>query len=269
MIVSPKWRTFLGWPAVVLVFSVILLTLSRGGIILAVVSTAAFLLVNKGAKAGQVVIAAAVLFIGAVYGVSKIPNSERILERYQKTIEEKTEDGSYEGRVMIMQGSIGMVLSHPLGYGLGAVGLATRVNTGATKSAAKVVDAGYFDIILTYGIPGTILMLIAVWRIWKQLRLRYKSGVYRTDHVLLARALMISLLVTCFLGNFLNQFSVLWLAMGTGLAVRAVGPTGRRAETGKLRPEVGGRGRGNDECRMMNAEWVGEAEMKKGMRSET
>jgi hypothetical protein len=54
---------------------------------------------------------------------------------------------------------------------------------------------------------------------------------------------MISLLVTCFIGNFLNQFSVLWLAMGTGLAVRALGPVGRKAETGKLRPELTSRGR--------------------------
>jgi hypothetical protein len=133
-----------------------------------------------------------------------------------------------------MQASVGTVLSRPLGFGLGAVGLATRVNTGDTKGAAKFVDGGYFDILLTYGIAGTLLMLMAVWKIWKQLKLRYKTPVYCTDHVLLARALMLSLLVTCFAGNFLNGFSVLWLAMGTGLAVRAVGPVGRRAETGKL-----------------------------------
>jgi O-antigen ligase len=126
-----------------------------------------------------------------------------------------------------MQGSVGLILSNPLGYGLGAVGLATRINTGETKSAAKVVDAGYFDILLTYGIPGTILMLMAVWKIWIQLKLRYKNPAYRTDHVLVARALMLSLVVTCFVGNFLNQFSVLWLAMGTGLAIRAAGPLAR------------------------------------------
>jgi putative inorganic carbon (HCO3(-)) transporter len=227
MIVSPKWRTKLGWLGVLLVFSVILLTLSRGGIIIATVATAAFLIVNKGAKVGQVIVAAVVLSVGAFYGISKIPNSERIVERYQKSIEERDKDGSYSGRIEIMQGSVGLILSNPLGYGLGAVGLATRINTGETKSAAKVVDAGYFDILLTYGIPGTILMLMAVWKIWIQLKLRYKNPAYRTDHVLVARALMLSLVVTCFVGNFLNQFSVLWLAMGTGLAIRAAGPLAR------------------------------------------
>lgn len=243
MIVSPKWRTKLGWLGVLLVFSVILLTLSRGGIIIAVVATAAFLIVNRGAKIGQVLVAAIVLAVGAFYGISKIPNSERIIERYQKSAEDRNKDGSFEARSAIMQASIGTVLSNPLGYGLGAVGLATRINTGDAKGAARFADGGYFDILLTYGLPGTVLMLMAVWRIWKQLRFRYKSPVYCTDHVLLARALMLSLLVTCFAGNFLNGFSVLWLAMGTGLAIRAVGPAGRRAETGKLRPEVTGRRR--------------------------
>ena len=224
MIVSPKWRTKLGWLGVLLVFSVILLTLSRGGIIIAVVATAAFLIVNKGAKVGQVIVAALVLGVGAFYGISKIPNSERIVERYQKSVEDKSEDGSFEGRTQLMEAGVGALLSRPLGYGLGAVGLATRINTGDTKGSAKFADGGYFDILLTYGLPGTFLMLLALWRLWKQLKLRYKNPIYRTDHVLLARALMLSLVVTCFAGNFLNQFSILWLAMGTGLAIRAVGP---------------------------------------------
>jgi putative inorganic carbon (HCO3(-)) transporter len=241
MIVSPKWRTKLGWLGVLLVFSTILLTLSRGGIIVAVVATAAFLIVNKGAKISQVVVAGIVLTVGAFYGVSKIPNSERIMERYEKSVEDMEQDGSFVGRTQIMQASVGAVLSQPLGYGLGAVGLATRINTGDTKGSAKFADGGYFDILLTYGLPGTFLMLVALWRIWKQLKLRYQSPIYKTDHVLLARALMLSLVVTCFAGNFLNAFSVLWLAMGTGLAIRAAGPMARRTETGNLKTEATGR----------------------------
>lgn len=233
MIVSPKWRTKLGWLGVLLVFSVILLTLSRGGIIIAVVATAAFLIVNKGAKIGQVLVAAAVLALGAFYGVSRIPNAERIIERYENSAEAMGEDGSFETRTAIMQASVGTVLSNPLGYGLGAVGLATRINTGETKGAAKFADGGYFDILLTYGLPGTFLMLLALWKIWRQLRLRYINPTYKTDHVLLARALMLSLLVTCFAGNFLNQFSILWLAMGTGLAVSVTSRRGGRGSNNR------------------------------------
>jgi putative inorganic carbon (HCO3(-)) transporter len=238
MIVSKKWRTVLGWPGVLLVFSAILLTLTRGSLLIAGVSTIIFLVVNRGANKAQIIIGALVLLLGGYYGISKIPNSERIFDRYE-SLGNMSEDGSYVARTAIMDASVGQVLANPLGLGLGASGLASRVNTGATKVKAEVVDAGYFDILLNYGIPGTILILVAMLTIWKQLKLRFKHPQYRTEHVLLARALMASLLVTCFVGNLLTQFSVLWLAMGTGLAIRAAGPmarngsrvTGNRRET--------------------------------------
>jgi putative inorganic carbon (HCO3(-)) transporter len=233
MMVSKKWRTSLGWIAVVLVFSAMLLTLTRGSLIIAAVSTLFFVVVNRGANRKQVIIGVIILSVAGYYGISKIPNSERILERYE-TLDEMTEDGSYIARTAIMQASVGQVLVNPLGLGLGASGLATRVNTGNVKSKAEVVDAGYLDILLNFGIPGTILMLVALWKVWKQLSFRFRSPSYKTEHVLLARALMASLLVTCFIGNLLTQFSVLWLAMGTGLAIRAAGPMARRAETGNL-----------------------------------
>ena len=221
MIVSSKWRTRFGWLGVVLVFSVILLTLSRGGIIIAIVSTAAFLIINKGAKSFQIILASVVLSIALSYGVSRIPNSERIIDRYQKTAEQREEDGSFQGRSSIMEASVGILFSQPLGFGLGSVGLASRVNTGDQAGSAKFADGGYFDILLTYGIPGTTLMIMALHKIWKHLKFLYDTQIYRSDHVLLARALMLSLLVTCFLGNYINVFSVLWLAMGTGLAIPA------------------------------------------------
>jgi hypothetical protein len=227
MIVSKKWRTVLGWPGVLLVFSAILLTLTRGSLLIAGVSTIIFLVVNRGANKAQIIIGALVLLLGGYYGISKIPNSERIFDRYE-SLGNMSEDGSYVARTAIMDASVGQVLANPLGLGLGASGLASRVNTGATKVKAEVVDAGYFDILLNYGIPGTILILVAMLTIWKQLNLRYRHPQYRTEHVLLARALMASLLVTCFIGNLLTQFSVLWLAMGTGLAIRATGSVAGR-----------------------------------------
>jgi len=242
MIVSSKWRTKLGWFGVLLVFSVILLTLSRGGLLIAIISTAIFAVVNKGAKTGQIAIASIVLSLGAVYGISRIPNSERIMERYE-TLQDLSDDQSLVARQDILRLQSGNLLSSPQGFGLGATGLANRINTGSTKVKAAVVDAGYLDILMTFGLPGSLLLLAAMLKVWKQLRLRYRHPQYRTDHVLLARALMASLLITCLLGNLLTVFSVLWLAMGTGLAIRAAGPVGRRAETGKLRPEVTGRRR--------------------------
>jgi hypothetical protein len=230
MIVSPKWRTSLGWFAVLLVFSVILLTLSRGGILIAFIATTAFLIVNKGAKAGQIIPLFLVLFIGLNYGLSRIPNSERIVERYQNSIETNVNDGSFVGRVEIVQSSFAPLLSRPQGYGLGSFGLSTRINTGTSESTAQFVDAGYFDILLTYGIIGTAPILLALRKIWIQLKIRYKLKVYQSDHVLLARALMVSLLGSSLLGNFLFSFSVLWLSIGTALSIR-ISNSGSNAKT--------------------------------------
>jgi putative inorganic carbon (HCO3(-)) transporter len=223
MIVSKKWRTAAGWLGVLLVFSAILLTLTRGGLLIAIISTAIFVVINKGAKTGQVLVAAVILSLGSVYGIAKIPNSERIMDRYE-SLQKLGDDGSVEARQDIIKLQAGNLLSNPLGYGLGGTGLATRVNTGATKVKSAIADAGYLDIVMTFGIPGSILILLGMLKIWKQLKLRYRNPQYRTDYVLLARALMASLVVTCLLGNLLTVFSVLWLAMGTGLAIRAAGP---------------------------------------------
>ena len=97
--------------------------------------------------------------------------------------------------------------------------MGTRVNTGALGNISQFGDGGYFDILLTYGIPGTVLMLVALGVAWQSFALRFRLQFLRDDYVLLARALMASLVVTCFAGNLLNGFSVLWLAIGCAFAI--------------------------------------------------
>jgi putative inorganic carbon (hco3(-)) transporter len=218
MIVSKRWRTAMGWLGVVLVFSAILLTLSRGGLIIAGVSTLIFLLINKGANKGTIIVGGVILGLAASLGVSRMPNAERITDRFE-SLQNMQEDGSYQGRTEIMQNSVGTVAAHPFGYGLGASGMATRVNTGGVAVESMSVDGGYFDIFLTYGIPGTCLIIYGMWLVWRQLNQYFKVDMLRTEKILLARALMLSLLVTCFAGNFLTSFSILWLAMGCALSV--------------------------------------------------
>ncbi len=97
--------------------------------------------------------------------------------------------------------------------------MGTRINTGGVATAQQLGDGGYFDILLTYGIPGTLLMLAALRVAWKHFTFRFQSSYLRDDYVLLARALMASLAITCFVGNQLNGFSILWLAFGCGFAI--------------------------------------------------
>jgi len=219
MIVSPKWRTVLGWPAVVLVFSVILLTASRGGLVMAVSATTIFVLVNRGAKKGQVTLALLIVGSAAWFGISRMPNSETVKSRFS-TLKNIRDDGSYKGRVQIMTNGIGQLALRPLGNGLGSGGLGIRINEGAVQSVSMVGDAGYFQILLVYGIIGTGLMARGLYLSWRRLTIYNQIKEFRSDHVLLARALMIATLVCCWLGDLVTQFSVFWIALGCGLAMR-------------------------------------------------
>ena len=218
MVVSSKWRTFLGWPAVVLVFATILLTTARSGLLIAVIATLVFLLVNRGAKMGQISLAVVVVGLAAWFGMERLPGSERIIERFE-TLGNMEEDGSFQGRMEIMMGGPGALLRNPLGGGLGAAGLGTRVNTGGAEITTKFGDAGYFQIFLVYGVIGTGLLLAALFLVWKRLGLYYRIGTLRNEHVLLVRALMIAMIPACAAGDALTGFSMFWLALGCGLAM--------------------------------------------------
>jgi len=215
MIISPKWRTVCSWAGVILVFSVILLTLSRGGIIIATMSVFIYLLVNRGANKGPIIAGMVILMAAAWFGLGRLPGAERITTRFE-SLGNMKEDGSFKGRSELTSLGLSQTLSNPIGYGMGATGIAGRINTGSLEGQAASVDAGYFDIMATYGFLGGGLFFYAMWRIWKQLALYYRAG-YRPEQVMLARAFMIALIPATMAGNFLNGFSLLWVVFGSAL----------------------------------------------------
>jgi hypothetical protein len=241
MLISKKWRPMpgiLGWAGVILVFSVILLTLSRGGLLFAVLGTAIHLIINRGQAGRQIALGVAVVGTAAWFGMNKIPNAERVVKRFE-TIGGIQEDGSYKGRFMIMSSGFTSLAQNPFGLGLGAVGLATRVNSGSLTTSNTVVDAGYFNLILVYGVPGIALLLTSLILAWRLLARRYQQREFRDDHVLLARSMLITLIPACFAGDLLTGFSIFWLALGCGISF----PPQRRGARSAL-PAPSGVGRG-------------------------
>jgi len=220
MIVSSRWRTFLSWPAVVLVVSVILLTGVRAGLLTGIIGTVTFLLVNRGANLRQVITAAVVLSAAGWFGFDRLPGSERIADRLA-TLGNIREDRSYRGRVEIMSGGGASLLGNPIGVGLGGSGLGTRVNSGTMQSKVAFGDAGYFQIVLVYGIIGTILLLSGLYLTWKRLGFYFKIKYLTGEHVMLARALMVTMIPACWVGDVLTGFSPFWLALGCGLGAGA------------------------------------------------
>ena len=221
MIISPKWRTPLSWLGVILVLSNILLAQTRTGIILATLTILIYVMINKGTGFFQMLIAMAVIGGAAWFGMDKMPGSEKLKDRFS-TLGNMQEDGSFQARMDIYSYGISTILLNPIGFGLGATGISSRINTGDESNTAVITDAGYVEIVAQYGWLGAIAIVYALWAMWKQLAIRFKIG-YRPTEVMLARAFIIALIPACFVGNMITQFSILWIIFGSALDPRALG----------------------------------------------
>jgi hypothetical protein len=148
-----------------------------------------------------------------------MPGGAAIQERFS-TLSEMQKTGSMQGRVEIYQGSVSMILTNPLGSGIGAGGISGRINEGGTSTQSVIVDAGYAEIPLTYGWVGAGLIIYAMWRMWKEMAIRFRMGL-RTTEVMLGRAFLLALIPACFVGNVITTFSILWIVFGAALDPQA------------------------------------------------
>jgi len=221
MVVAKRWRPLpgvLGWAAVILVFSVILLSMSRAGVIIAVVGCVSYVLINRGKGFGQLAIAVVVLALAGAFLVKRMPNTERVTKRFE-SLQNMEEDGSLQGRIMIMSYGPERLLAEPQGTGLGGSGQATRINTGTLATEATVVDAGWFNVFLVFGLPGSLLIIAAMVLLWKSLAERFRMPQTLDEHVYLARAFFITVIIASLAGSVLMNFSIIWLAFGCGLGI--------------------------------------------------
>jgi hypothetical protein len=157
----------------------------------------------------------AVISVAAYFGIGAMPGGAAIQERFS-TLGDMQSSGSYQGRMEIYQSAVRDVLTSPLGSGLGASGISGRINQGGTATQSVVVDAGYAEIPLTYGWIGAGLIIYAMWRMWKEMAVRFNAGL-KTTEVMLGRAFLLALIPACFVGNVITQFSILWIVFGAAL----------------------------------------------------
>jgi len=217
MLVSRRWRLFLGWPEAFLFLSVILLTMSRGGIILVGLGLILYPVLNRGKGSTTVVAIAVLAAIGAMVGLNRLPNSGRIQNRFS-TLSHMQEDGSFRGRIDIAKWGITTVLNNPAGYGMGSTGLGNRLNTGSVhKSESVVGDGGYLELLASMGLPGALCFAGGIFALWRHLSICARFGL-RDDYLGLARAFLILLLIGMFAGNFFTTFGVMWIAFGRTLS---------------------------------------------------
>jgi putative inorganic carbon (HCO3(-)) transporter len=255
MLVSRRWRLLLGWPEGLLIVSVILLTMSRGGVILVGLGVLLYPLLNRGKGSARLLLLLAAFGMVISFGFDRLPGADRLNKRFS-TLQHMQDDGSYQGRVGIAQAGPQIVLSNPVGYGIGSSGMGGRLNTGsAYTTGAVITDNGYFEVLSTLGVPGGFCFAVALGVLWRYLTQCTRFGL-RDDYVALARNFFVVFLIGMMSANFFNGLTVLWIALGRALSpamlaklhlafepdqAEALGPDG--TTRGRIRPELGVSGR--------------------------
>jgi len=225
MAVVARWRTKLGWPAVILVLSAVLLTLVRSSLILVVIGVFLFPVINGGRGAARVFVLAIFVAISVMLLGPMVPGVDRIAERFQ-TIQNIREDGSFKGRLEILEYGVGLVAGNPIGYGIGSSGLAARITSGGdTKAHGLIGDNGYLELMTSLGWPGSIVLLAAFVMLWGRIASHLKLGA-RSDLLSLGRTYLVVFAIAMYAGNFFAGVWIMWVALG--LAINPSGWTPRK-----------------------------------------
>ncbi|MDZ4404507.1 O-antigen ligase family protein [Prosthecobacter sp.] len=213
MILHPRWRILGGWLTILLLFSVVLLTLSRSMLIIVALVALLQPALSKGRGLGRVLFFAALLSIGANYGLEHMPGAERIQQRFE-TVKDIQNDGSYQGRLEILTTGIPWVLKHPLGLGLGSSGFgAGRIGGGAKEGWC---DSGYIEVFSQFGWIGGLAFFAAMAQIWNELTRRIRQGG-KDAFLFTGRAVLLGCLVFLYVGNVFGGFSLFWVFLGISL----------------------------------------------------
>jgi hypothetical protein len=144
-------------------------------------------------------------------GLNRMPNADRISGRFS-TLGNMEHDGSFQGRLGIADAGVKMAISNPVGFGIGSSGLAGRLNTGTTDSAAVIGDN-----ITSFGVPGGLLLAAAFFLVWNHLSACSRFGLV-DDYLGISRTFFVVFLIGMLAGNYFCGLTSMWIAFGQALS---------------------------------------------------
>jgi hypothetical protein len=170
MMVSPRWRPAGSWIAVLLVASASVLSMSRSGWALSILALVLYAAIRGGQSMVRVGTAMAFCLAVLVWVVPQLPQSDRLIDRVE-TVGDLQNDQSFRGRTGIIGGATRVVIANPLGLGLGTTGVSQKATSGSTV----IMDNGLLDLLITFGLPGFLLLASGLWivvrNVWRIERL--------------------------------------------------------------------------------------------------
>jgi putative inorganic carbon (hco3(-)) transporter len=215
IIVSRRWRLLLGWPEALLILSTIILTFVRTGLILVAVGVLIHPIINRGKSALSIFVLLAVIAVAGTLGLNRMPNSDRLTRRLS-TLGNMQEDGSYQGRLVTANEGTKLLISNPLGFGIGSSGLGGRLNSGSVN---VIGDNGYLEVLTSLGVPGGLCLAVGFFLLWRYLSKCSRFG-FADDYNDLSRTFLIVLAIGMLDGDYFSGLSVMWIVFGRALSPR-------------------------------------------------
>lgn len=207
----PKTLIFLRIPAIVTVCWAMLLTYARTSVIFSGLAVLLFPILNRGSGAvtvGLIILAA--LFVGPIV-MGGLP--DQAYARVE-TIGSISEDASFNGRIRLLGIALSRSLSSPQGLGIGAGGMASRVENATTSTVGD--STGYAETLATYGFIGFLVIISVLYRIWNSSSVLVSDGL-DDENIRIFRAWLIAGMAALFSANWLAGASFFWVLAGYSL----------------------------------------------------
>jgi putative inorganic carbon (hco3(-)) transporter len=179
MILDSRWRRPFGWIGVFVVASALAITEVRTALIECFVMVISYLAISSGKNKVRVLISTVAVLIGLSILTPYLPGSQAVTQR-MSTLGAIQNDGSAQARAQALGPQIAIVLSNPLGHGLGfAGGGRDKLGTNDVASEGTIGDNGYLEILSSLGLIGGIPFfggIISIFRYeWRSLKRRTDS----------------------------------------------------------------------------------------------
>lgn len=162
-LVNARWRPG-GWVLPMFILSGLLLTLVRSAWLMLVVGLLVWAMTGRSREAGRVMLIVGVMVIVGAFLMPYMPGADRISKRLD-SLTHIGEDHSANDRTDLLLEGPKMVVTHPLGQGLGSTGTAVRLADASRSNVA--LDNGVFYYFLTFGALGGIgftCIAVVLWR---------------------------------------------------------------------------------------------------------
>lgn len=208
LVLRPGTLGVLRWPSAAIIGYAMLLTYSRTTVIFAGLAIMLYPLINRAAGFLPVAGLTLLAIIGGPSILSRLP--EQASARVE-TIGAIQDDASFQGRAQLFGLAMRNSLTQPLGVGIGAGGMASRIGQASVSMMSDT--SGYAETLSTFGWIGFLVMISVLYMIWRASS--GLNGMHLDDlNVRIFRVWFIAGMVALFSGNWLAGASFFWVLAG-------------------------------------------------------